>query len=137
MNSSSLEDIMSVLRSLDPKDEFADLIIEPSYVSGEPEIPAHYESTCLSVSSDQIYLADICESDTFKSKYEVKTTEGVIAVAKLVLYFGVDIADRDNILDNLFEAMQSYSDKNRLTCLDGFILLFEKLEIKYESTYQL
>lgn len=124
-----MEKIEETLRSLSGEGEIREQIIEPNCGHGYD----HFGdiATTLSLTYDRLELTDTYQNDVCPEEFCKTVVEGVEQIAKLVDCTMIDLKDKDNLLDNLFQALTDYSGARGFHCGADFIPLFNELKIKY------
>lgn len=88
----------------------------------------------LSLSSDEMILVESKIIDTFEEEvYRLTMTDGYKGIAKLVNHFGIDISDKDTILDKMFDLLADLVGRDG--DLDKIIKLLKELDINYTESY--
>lgn len=96
----------------------------------------HYESTTLAITTECIRIEDHyyktfdSAPDTTIFVIKIKDKE---SIARLLQYFDINTDDNGNPLQSLYEAMESYARKEKMSSLDLFGKLFKDIEIEFKG----
>ena len=129
------EEIEAVLQSLIEEGEneydISDQIIEPNYQHGYDTYSNI--ATTLSLKCDRLELIDTYQNKECPMEFGSTIVSGIESIAELIDYFDIDISNKYDLIDNLFQALSDYSSVKGFTGGADFKKLFDELEIDYEE----
>lgn len=116
-------------------------IIPRHKVKGDPQLFHfdHYESTTLTITPEDIRLVD----HYFRKPDETISPDSAIfeiivnqkeSITCLLQYFEIIEDNVEDVLDNLYKAMERYAREQCMNSLDSFGLLFKEIGVEFKAT---
>ena len=99
----------------------------------------HYESTILTITPKEIRLVD----NYFRKSNETISPDSAIfeiivnqkeSITCLLQYFEIIEDNVEDVLDNLYKAMERYAREQCMNSLDSFGLLFKEIGVEFKAT---
>ncbi|MBD5215537.1 MAG: hypothetical protein HDS78_03330 [Bacteroidales bacterium] len=123
--------VVEALKSLDDRYSCEDYVTDVYRVSFPYERMDAYRRLLLLVSPDELkFIEENPEGYALADElYRLTMVDGYEGIAKLVCHFGLDISDKDMILDKLFDIVADLVDQDGN--IEKLIILLKEMGINY------